>query len=74
MIDYALHFVGARGATSRKVFKGWTLTLAARETRELAKRHSLRPITTRTYYPGVHRVELLVNGRTAADASFTLRA
>ena len=74
VIDYALHFVGARGATSRKVFKGWTLSLAARETRELAKRHSLRPITTRTYYPGVHRVELLVNGRTAADASFTLRA
>jgi len=33
-----------------------------------------RPITTRRYFSGTHRVELLVNGRAEAEASFDLRA
>lgn len=73
VIDYAVHFVGARdGATSRKVFKGWSLALAPRESRTLLRRHSLRPITTRVYRAGDHRVELMINGRTVAEAVFRL--
>lgn len=73
-IDYAVHHVRANGSTSAKVFKGWKLTLAAGETRTLEKRHSLKPVTTRTLYPGPHRIELLVNGVTLAEASFDLIA
>jgi len=72
-IDYAVHHVGARGGTSAKVFKGWTLTLPARETVERSRRHSLRPVTTRRYHAGAHRIDLLVNGRVAAQASFRLK-
>ncbi|WP_332741240.1 DNA alkylation repair protein [Hydrogenophaga sp.] len=72
-IDYAVHHVRANGATSPKVFKGWKLTLAAGEERTLVKRHSLKPVTTRTLYPGPHRIELLVNGKALAQASFDLR-
>jgi len=71
-IDYVVHHVKANGTTSPKVFKGWQLTLAPRETRVLAKTHSLRPITTRVYYPGEHRVEIQANGRTIAAAAFRL--
>ncbi len=71
-IDYAVHHVRANGGTSPKVFKGWKLTLAAGETRVLEKRHSLRPVTTRTLYPGRHRIELRVNGISLAEASFQL--
>ena len=49
------------------------LTLAAGEQRALVKRHAVRPITTRRYRAGRHRVELLVNGRAAAEAAFELR-
>jgi 3-methyladenine DNA glycosylase AlkC len=72
-IDYVVHHVKANGSTSPKVFKGWQLTLAPRETRVLAKKHSLRPITTRVYHPGEHRVDVQVNGRPVASAAFVLR-
>ena len=71
-IDYAVHHVRANGSTSPKVFKGWKLTLAAGETRTLDKRHSLKPVTTRTLYPGLHRMELRVNGVALAEAAFDL--
>lgn len=74
VVDYAVHHVRANGGTSPKVFKGWKLALAPGETRALAKRHSLRPVTTRTLYAGLHRVEVLVNGSAVAAATFDLRA
>ena len=72
-IDYVVHHVKANGATSPKVFKGWQLALAPREARVLSKKHSLKPVTTRVYHPGEHRVEVKVNGRTVASSSFVLR-
>lgn len=71
-IDYAVHHIKANGSTSPKVFKGWRLELAAGEERVLSKRHSLKPITTRTYYPGRHRIELMINGACVAEAVFDL--
>jgi len=60
--------------TSPKVFKGWKLVLAPGERCTLDKRHSLRPVTTRTLYPGRHRIELQVNGEVCAEAAFELLA
>ena len=73
VVDYAVHHVRANGSTSPKVFKGWKLTLAPGEQRTLEKRHSLKPVTTRTLYPGTHRIEVLVNGVALADAAFELK-
>ena len=73
-IDYAVHHVRANASTSPKVFKGWKLTLAAGEERVLDKRHSLKPVTTRTLYPGLHRIEVLINGKAMAEAAFDLRS
>ncbi|MDP2262295.1 MAG: DNA alkylation repair protein [Hydrogenophaga sp.] len=72
VIDYAVHHVRANGESSAKVFKGWNLTLQPGEARQLAKRHSLRPVTTRRLYPGRHRIELLVNGEVLASGGFEL--
>ncbi len=74
VVDYAVHHVRAGGGSSPKVFKGWKLTLAPRETRVLDKSHSLRPVTTRRLYPGTHHIELRINGQTVADSAFELRA
>jgi len=73
VVDYRVHQQKANGGTSPKVWKGWTLTLAAGERRVLQKRHSLRPVTTRRDRPGRHDVDLLVNGRLAARSLFELR-
>jgi 3-methyladenine DNA glycosylase AlkC len=72
-IDYVVHHVRADGGTSPKVFKGWNLVLAAGEQRVLARRHAVRPITIRHYYPGVHRIAVQVNGQVVAEAGFELR-
>lgn len=73
VVDYVVHHVKANGRTSPKVFKGWTLTLLPGEVRVLVRRHAVRPITTRVYHPGLHRVELQVNGTVVAQAAFRLR-
>jgi 3-methyladenine DNA glycosylase AlkC len=73
VIDYAVHHVKANGSTSDKVFKGWTIELAAHETRALRKSHSMRLITTRVYHAGHHAVDLRINGQVLASAGFDLR-
>jgi 3-methyladenine DNA glycosylase AlkC len=72
MVDYTVHHVLANGGTSPKVFKGWQLVLQGGQTRALAKTHSLKPITTRRYHPGLHRVEVTVNGQVVAQQPFEL--
>lgn len=73
VVDYAVHHRKADGSASPKVRKGWTLELPPRGTRVLEKQHSLRKVTTRRYHPGRHAVDLLVNGKQVARASFDLR-
>jgi len=72
-IDYAVHHVKADGSNSPKVFKGWQLTLAPRESVTLTKRHAVKPITTRRYHAGRHPVVVQVNGQPVAEAAFVLK-
>jgi 3-methyladenine DNA glycosylase AlkC len=71
-VDYTVHHVKADGGTRPKVFKGWRLELAAGETRRLIRKHAIKPVTTRRYYPGEHRIEVRINGKTAAEAAWRL--
>lgn len=72
MIDYAVHHRKANGTTSPKVFKWTSATLPPGGSMEIEKRHAIRPITTRRYYAGAHRIVILVNGQEAAEADFDL--
>jgi 3-methyladenine DNA glycosylase AlkC len=74
IIDYAVHHLGARGELRPKVFKWKQVELAPGETLALARQHSLKPVTTRRYYPGAHKLDIRVNGRVLAAADFTLTA
>ncbi|MEE8105418.1 MAG: DNA alkylation repair protein [Planctomycetota bacterium] len=73
VIDYAVHHVKKNGKTTRKVFKLTERTLAPGEAIAIDRSHSIRRITTRTYYSGTHTVEVLVNGEARARADFELR-
>ncbi|MGZ2484812.1 3-methyladenine DNA glycosylase AlkC [Rhizobium pisi] len=72
MIDYAIHHVKADGSLSPKVFKCKTISLAPGQSHAIGRRHAMRPITTRRYYPGEHRIAILVNGAESASQSFVL--
>ncbi len=70
-IEYAIEFVRTKGKVSRKVFR-----LAegdfSKILKQVKKSHSFRPITTRRYYPGRHRVSVIVNGRELGSQNFML--
>ena len=73
VIDYAIHYVKKSGDSSRKVFKLRTLELDGQAQVALSKSQTIADFTTRTHYPGRHRVELLVNGLTVAQGHFDLK-
>lgn len=73
LVDYRVHFVKANGSTRPKVFKWTTRALAAGERLQLTKRQHLRPLSTRRYHPGAHKVDIQVNGRVLAEIDFELR-
>ena len=72
LVDLRVHFVKANGSLRPKVFKGATLELAPGATGRVRKSVSLAQHSTRTHYPGRHRVEALVNGKAMGSAWFTV--
>lgn len=72
IIDYAIHHRKANGNTTPKVFKWKTITLSQKESHAAIRKHPLRKITTRVYYPGTHRVEVLINGVSFGGGEFEL--
>lgn len=72
-IDYVVHYMKARGASTEKVFKWTEIDLPARGTVELSKSQVIRDFTTRKHHPGRHRVELQINGQRVAESAFTLK-
>ncbi|XGC81894.1 DNA alkylation repair protein [Bdellovibrio bacteriovorus] len=73
MIDYLVHHQKNNGETAPKVFKLAIKNLKGKEPLALKKKHSFKPITTRTYYPGTHFIEIMVNGVLLAKAKFELK-
>ena len=73
IVDYAVHHVKKSGERTAKVFKLKTLELAPKARVPVKKKHSIRKISTRVYYPGRHLVEVLVNGTSRGTAEFDLK-
>lgn len=71
-MDYALHHQRQNGSLSRKVFKLSRRRVASGEEIRLEKTHPMRRITTRRYYPGLHRIEVLINGKAICGGTFEL--
>jgi 3-methyladenine DNA glycosylase AlkC len=67
VIDYVIHFVKANGELSPKVYKLKSIDLDPGEKIGIAKNHSLRPITTKVYHSGLHRVSIQVNGKVFSE-------
>jgi 3-methyladenine DNA glycosylase AlkC len=72
MIDYVVYFMKANGKQAPKVFKMAKKRLKPGETLSLAKKHPFKPISTRVYYPGEHRLGIQINGQVLAEAEFRL--
>jgi 3-methyladenine DNA glycosylase AlkC len=62
LLDLIVHFVIANGSASPKVFKLTELHLLRGESRLVRKNISVKQHTTRTHYPGTHRIDVQING------------
>ena len=74
LVDLRVHYVKANGKQSPKVFKLKTVELAPKHTIAFSKTLALTQLTTRTHYPGLHRIELLVNGHAYPLGAFHVTA
>lgn len=72
LVDYAIHHQKKGGSLSPKVFKGKSMTMEPGDSVTIARRHAFRPITTRVYHPGRHRLEVILNGEQVAICDFDL--
>lgn len=73
IVDYRMHFRKKNGVTRPTTFKLRNLTVAPGATTTVQKRHTFRPVTTRTYYPGMQGLSVQVNGLESERIEFELR-
>jgi len=69
-VEYAIDYMKSRGQHGRKVFKITERKFAGVE--NISRKHRMHDLTTRVHYPGLHHVHVIVNGKSAASASFDL--
>jgi 3-methyladenine DNA glycosylase AlkC len=74
LVDVAVHFVKARGHAAAKVFKVGRLAIPPRATVPLRASFSLAVHTTRVPRPGLHAVDVIVNGQPRRAGSFVVTA
>lgn len=72
MIDYVIYHQKANGKLAPKVFKWLDRKEILTKVNDFQKKHSFKAISTRKYYPGLHRIEIIMNGITKAEAEFEL--
>jgi 3-methyladenine DNA glycosylase AlkC len=70
LVDYAVHFVKSNGSRRVKVFKLRRVQLPPKQAVRLQARLSFVDLSTRKHYPGLHAVDLLVNGVSMALCEF----
>ena len=72
VIDYRVHYPKPSGQTTTKVFKLKELILPPSATATITKSQTFKDFSTRTHAPGTHRIDILINGHTAATSQFNL--
>ncbi|MDX1414911.1 MAG: hypothetical protein R3293_12020 [Candidatus Promineifilaceae bacterium] len=72
MIDYVIHYMKANGKTKPKVFKAVKKTLEPGQAITINKTRSFARINTRPYYPGLHSLEIQINGKRHLGVDFYL--
>ena len=71
-IEFGIDFLRSNGDWNRKVFKISESDEKAKA-KPVERRFSFRRISTRRYYPGEHRLAIIVNGQEIASKPFELK-
>ncbi len=71
-LEYGIYYKKANGALSRKVFKISEKEYSSKSEMQIIRKHPFKIITTRTFYPGKHKVSLILNGNEIEEREFEL--
>lgn len=71
-LEYAICFAKPTGRPSKKIFKISERDNLKSGHIQVAKRHSLKDLSTRKHHPGKHSVSIIINGREQDRADFML--
>ncbi|MFT5601057.1 MAG: 3-methyladenine DNA glycosylase AlkC [Flavobacteriales bacterium] len=71
-MEYAIYFLLNNGKYGKKIFKISERKFDVKEQKVVTKMHSFRVITTRTFYPGIHKIAPVINGFEFPDFEFEL--
>lgn len=71
-LEYVIYYLLKNGQYGRKVFFISEKLLQDGQRIAINKSHAFKPITTRTYYAGTHKMAVLVNGKEFELGSFVL--
>lgn len=72
IIDYRVHYAGARGTKAPKVFKLARRRLEPGRPVTLSRRHMFEHVSIRTIHPGPHAIDIQVNGVVLGTASLSV--
>jgi 3-methyladenine DNA glycosylase AlkC len=72
LVDFVVHFIKANGTTRPKVFKGGERSVPPGGSARVSKLVSVAQRSTRTHHPGVHEVEVQVNGTRHPGGRFVI--
>ena len=69
-VEYAVYYVKANGKQSKKLFKITENSYASGKPYTFTRSQSFKNMTTRTHYPGQHKLAIVVNGVELASREF----
>lgn len=70
-VEYAIYFLRQNNKYSKKVFK-ISEGIYHQKSKNISKYYSFKPISTRKYYTGVHKLAIIVNGISLEEKEFTI--
>ena len=71
-LEYGLYYLRANGSLSKKVFKISEKKYEGDSENFIHRKQSFKPITTRTFYPGIQEISVIVNGKEIGKKEFKL--
>ena len=71
-LEYGLYYMKSNGEWSRKVFKISEKIITPGVKLNVERKQSFRKITTRVFYPGKHKLSIIVNGEEKGVRNFEL--
>lgn len=62
-LEYAVYYVKNNGTLSKKIFQIGQKEYASNSTHQIKKKQHFKPISTRKYYFGTHKIAIIANGK-----------